>query len=116
MPQTPSGDARPQLHWNVGYWVVAVLLLLWLQSLWQTSRSVEPVPYSQFEQALAQGRIADVKIGDTTITGRLKEPVGNGKTTIVAVRVEPDLAGRLEKYGVPYTRVVESTFLRDLLS
>lgn len=116
MPTPPSGNTRPQLHWNVGYWVVAGLLLLWLQSLWQSTRSVEAVPYSQFEQALAEGRIADVRIGDTAITGRLKDPGANGKTVIVAVRVEPDLAGRLEKYGVPYTRVVESTLLRDLFS
>src|SRR5690606_5503390 len=31
-------------------------------------------------------------------------------------RVEPETAERLEKYGVPYRRVIESTFLRDLLS
>lgn len=116
MPIAPSPDTRPQLHWNVGYWVVAGLLLLWLQGLWQSSRSVEAVPYSQFEQALADGLVADVRIGDTTITGRLKDPGANGKTTIVAIRVEPDLAGRLEKHGVPYTRVVESTLLRDLFS
>ena len=47
--------------------------------------------------------------------GRLKSPDGR-KTTMVAVRVEPDLAARLEKFGVPYARVVENTFLRDLLS
>ncbi len=39
-----------------------------------------------------------------------------GKTTIVATRVEPDLAERLSKYEVPYARVVESTWLRDVLS
>lgn len=116
MRMPPTGDTRPQLHWNVGYWVVAGLLLLWLQGIWQSTRSVEAVPYSQFEQALAEGRVADVKIGDTTITGRLKEPAANGKTAIVAIRVEPDLATRLEKYGVPYTRIVESTLLRDLFS
>ena len=112
----PSGDTRPQLHWNVGYWMVAALLVVWLQGLWQSTRSVEPVPYSEFELALSQGRVAEVTIGDTTVTGRLKEPGANGKTSIVAVRVEPALAGRLEKYEVPYTRVVESTLLRDLFS
>ena len=34
----------------------------------------------------------------------------------MATRVEPELAARLEKFDVPYTRVVESTLLRDLLS
>ena len=53
---------------------------------------------------------------DRTVTGRLKSPDSRGKTTIVATRVEPDLAERLSKYDVPYARVVESTWLRDVLS
>jgi cell division protease FtsH len=109
-----NGD--PKLRWNVGYWVVAALALLWIQSLWQAARTIEPVPYSQFETELAQGRVAEVTIGDATITGRLKQPGASGKSVIVATRVEPALAERLSKYDVPYTRVVESTFLRDLLS
>ncbi|HAN6646673.1 TPA: AAA family ATPase, partial [Escherichia coli] len=53
---------------------------------------------------------------DRTVTGRLKSPDSRGKTTIVATRVEPDLADRLSKYDVPYARVLESTWLRDVLS
>ncbi|MCW5611517.1 MAG: ATP-dependent zinc metalloprotease FtsH [Rubrivivax sp.] len=106
----------PKTSWNVGYWLLAMLALLWFQSVWQATRTVEPVPYSQFEQALAEGRIAEVVIGETTITGRLKSPEPGGRTAIVATRVEPELAERLAKYEVPYTRVVESTWLRDILS
>ena len=101
--------------WNLGYWAVAAMLLLLLQDLWQSAGQVESVPYSAFEQALADGRIADVVISANAVMGRLKSPDGR-KTTMVAVRVEPDLAARLEKFGVPYARVVENTFLRDLLS
>ena len=103
-------------QWNTGYWIVALLLLLSLQSYWQTAKTVEPVPYSEFEKALAEGRVAEVVVSDRTVTGRLKSPDSRGKTTIVATRVEPDLADRLSKYDVPYARVLESTWLRDLLS
>ena len=106
----------PKTSWNVGYWVLAFVLVLWFQNVWQTARTVEPVPYSAFEQALAEGRVAEVIVGETTITGRLKTPDASGKTVIVANRVEPQLAERLSRYDVPYTRVVESTWLRDLLS
>lgn len=99
--------------WNVGYWMLAIFALFTLQSVWQTQRTVEPVPYSEFEQALQAGKIADVVVGDTTITGKLKSPEGS-KTVLVANRVDPAMAERLSKYDVPYTRVVESTFLRDL--
>lgn len=107
---------EPQQRWNIGYWILALSLLLVLQSWWQTQQTVETVPYSAFEQALEEGRIAEVQIGDKLITGRLKTPEPNGKTVLVATRVEPDVAARLDTYKVPYTRVYESTFLRDLLS
>ncbi|MFH2376272.1 ATP-dependent metallopeptidase FtsH/Yme1/Tma family protein [Hafnia paralvei] len=103
-------------QWNTGYWIVALLLLLSLQRYWQTAKTVEPVPYSEFEKALDEGRVAEVLVSDRTVTGRLKSPDSRGKTTIVATRVEPDLADRLSKYDVPYARVLESTWLRDVLS
>ena len=34
-------------QWNTGYWIVALLLLLSLQSYWQTAKTVEPVLISQ---------------------------------------------------------------------
>nr|WP_240126988.1 ATP-dependent zinc metalloprotease FtsH [Thermomonas alba] len=103
-------------QWNAGYWIVAALLMLMLQGYWQTAKTIEPVPYSEFEKALAEKRVAEVLVTDHTLTGRLKSPDSHGKTAIVATRVEPDLAERLSRYGVPYARVVESTWWRDLLS
>src|SRR3989338_8709821 len=105
-----------KMQWNLGYWLLALLALTWAQSVWQTARTVEAVPYSAFEQALADGRVAEVIIGETTITGTLKTSEPDGKTTIVANRVEGDLVERLSRHGVPYRRVVESPLLRDLLS
>ncbi len=105
-----------QKQWNMLYWVFAAIMLLIAQDWWQASRSIEQVPYSEFEQALKEGRVAEVMVTDKVLTGKLKSPDAKGKTMIVATRVEPDLAARLSEYGVPYRRVIESTFLRDLLS
>ncbi|MFZ5487172.1 MAG: ATP-dependent zinc metalloprotease FtsH [Pseudomonadota bacterium] len=102
-------------RWNATYWLIALLAMFALQSIWQT-RQIEPVPYSEFEKALADGKVAEVVIGERTLTGRLKQPEANGKTVLVATRVEPDLAEQLSKYNVTYTRVVESTLLRDIIS
>lgn len=110
VPQNPNS----KLRWNLGYWVLAILGLLVLQALWQ-GRTVAPVPFSQFQQELAAGRIAEVVIRDTTVTGKLKE-ARDGKTTIVANRVTPAEADWLEQYKVPYSRAIESTWLRDLMS
>lgn len=101
--------------WNMGYWLVVFMLLFLLQDIWRNVGGMQTVPYSEFEHALSEGRIAEVTVSERTLIGRLKTAEGN-KTLLVAVRVEPELAARLEKYNVPYTRVVESTLLRDLMS
>jgi len=106
----------PKTQWHIGYWLLALLALLSLQSLWQARTAVEVVPYSEFQQALRDGRIAEVMIGDTTVTGVLRTPDPGGRTALVANRVEPQLVERLEAHGVRYTRVVGGTLLRDLLS
>jgi cell division protease FtsH len=100
---------------NIGYWVVAFLLVVWGQAIWQGAAQTEAVPYSAFEQALADGRIQDVTVTELTLVGKLKTPEG-GKTTLMAVRVEPELVAWLDKYKVPYTRVMESTWLHSLMS
>ena len=98
----PSPDRKT--GWNIGYWLLAIAALMWFQSAWQTARTVEAVPYSQFQKALAEGKVAEVVVGETTITGKLKAPEGN-KTVIVANRVEPELAKDLGQYGVTYTQI-----------
>lgn len=101
--------------WTAVYWLAALMLLVSLQDVWKSATQVEAVPYSEFEKALEQGRIAKVTISDQYVTGQLKSPEGR-KTALVANRVEPALAERLERWEVPYTRVVQSTLLRDILS
>jgi cell division protease FtsH len=102
-------------RFNLLYFLFALLGLWMVQQWWHQAQSVEVVPYSQFEAMLAEGRLAEVAVGDSLITGKLKVADG-AKTTVAANRVEPDVAERLAKYGVPYTRVHEPTFLRDILS
>jgi len=104
-----------QTQFNLAYLIFAVFALLLVQQWWQQAQTVEVVPFSEFEQLLKEGKIAEVLVSERHITGRLKNPEGR-KTVAIANRVEPDLAEWLSKYGVPYTRVVESTFLRDVLS
>jgi len=102
-------------QFNVAYLIFALLAVLLLQQWWTQAQQTEVVPYSEFEQLLEQNRISEVLVSEQRITGKLRQPEG-GKSVVVANLVPPDLAGRLSKYGVPYTRVHESTFVRDLLS
>ncbi len=102
-------------RFNLLYFLFAIVALLLVQQWWQAAQTIEVLPYSEFEKLLAEGRIAEVAVGERHITGKLKSPEGR-KSTVVAYRVEPGLAERLSKYGVPYSQVHESTLLRDILS
>src|SRR3989449_3675509 len=102
-------------QFNLAYLLFALIAMLALQQWWQQAQTVEVVPYSEFEKLLAEHRIDEVVISDQRITGKLKS-AEVGKPVAVANLVPPDLAERLSKYDVKYTRVYESTFLRDLLS
>ena len=100
---------------NIAYLIFALFAIMLVQQWWHQVQTVEVVPYSQFEKLLADNQISEVLVSDQTITGKLKSPQA-GKSTVVANIVEPELADRLAKYDVKFTRVYESTFLRDLLS
>jgi cell division protease FtsH len=102
-------------QFNVGYLLFALLGIFILQQWWQQAQTIEVVPYSEFEHLLAEQKISEVVVSDSRITGKLKAPEGN-KKTVVANLVPPEIADRLSKYDVQYTRVQESTFLRDVLS
>jgi cell division protease FtsH len=102
-------------RFNVIYLLFALLAILMLQQWWQTAQTTEVVPYSEFEKLLQQDKIAEVTVSDQRIIGKLKTPE-NGKTVAVANLVPPEIAERLDKYGVKYTRVNENTLFRDILS
>jgi cell division protease FtsH len=100
---------------NIAYLIFAFFAIMLVQQWWHQVQTVEVVPYSQFEQLLSEGRISEVIVSDQTVTGKLKSPQGK-KDVVVSNIVQPELADRLSKYNVKFTRVYQSTFLRDLLS
>jgi cell division protease FtsH len=105
-----------QTKFQIGYWVLALFAILMLQSAIGTMRQVAPIPYSDFERYLEEGKVAEVAVSDNYIQGRLKEPLPDGKQEFVTTRVEPGFAQQLQEHGVTFTGQIESTFLADLLS
>jgi cell division protease FtsH len=101
---------------NLWYLILAVLAVIWVREAWISSQEIEPLAYSEFLQMLEQGKIDEVVIRGNVIQGNLKEPLPKGEKKFVTTRVEPDLAQQLAPYNVRFRGVVESTFLRDVLS
>ncbi|WP_420887887.1 ATP-dependent zinc metalloprotease FtsH [Bradyrhizobium yuanmingense] len=92
------------------------MLLVVLQFLFTTYNSIETIPYSQFEQLLAQDKIAEVSVSPDMIQGKLKEQLPSGKSGFVTARVDMALAEKLAQKGVSVTGVPASGGLQSLLS
>ncbi len=106
-------DKKTQLH--IWYFILAMLGILVLQSLWGQGQQVEVIPYSRFQALLEEGRIAEITVSENHIRGRLSEPLSDGRTHFQTNRVEWDVAKDLAKYGVTFAGQIESTALRDIL-
>jgi cell division protease FtsH len=105
-----------KIHINFWYVIAAILLMLWFQSLYLATTKSTPIPYSRFQTLLNEDKVAEIGITQNYIQGTLKEAQPDGLKDFVTTRVEPDLAQSLDKHRVVYTGVIESTWLRDLLS
>src|SRR5437764_6580258 len=105
-----------QSWFNLWYVIFAVLGVLWLRDIYVTATQVKPVPYSEFEKDLKAGEIKDIAISNNVIQGTYRNPRPDNRTRFVTTRVDPDLAKELSQYNVEYSGVIESTFLRDILS
>jgi cell division protease FtsH len=100
---------------NLIYVVLALIGVVLLRDLWVQMQTIEPIPYSRFEQYLDQGLVRDVVVGEDYIRGNFTQPQ-NGKTQFVTTPVDPRLADRLRGKGIEFTGAIENTWLSTLLS
>ena len=60
-------------HINFWYFVVAFLLVLFIQQWWGETNQVETISYSEFQSLLEAGKIDEIAIADNNIRGKLVE-------------------------------------------
>jgi len=88
---------------NVIYAILAVLALLAVQGYIERAQQVERVPYSTFKEYLNEGRVDDLRITESEITGAFVDPEEGDPSRFVTARVDPDFARQLEEQGVEFT-------------
>jgi len=104
-------------HINFWYIIGVVLAMMLIQDVYLASRKLTPIPYSQFEQLVDEGKVKEVWISQNQIQGTLTEALPDGTKDFVTTRVQPpELAENLTKHGVIYSGVIESHWIADLLS
>jgi cell division protease FtsH len=124
---------EPKQQFSIWYFIVAFLLIVALQEYVFAPAQVNNLPYSDFKALLKAGKISNVGIGETVITGTLNneglegvvagetaerlKKLGKGDHRFTAVRVaDPALVQELEAAKVRFTGQVESKWLSMLLS
>ena len=106
---------QKKLQFSLWYFVFALLAIFTLHDLWVQVRTVEPVPYSEFQRMVKAGEVSEIAITENAIQGTLKKPLEDGRQKFVTTRVDPALAKDLSQYDVKFTGIVENTLLRDIL-
>jgi cell division protease FtsH len=113
MPSMPP--VQPRHTFSIGYFVLAALALVWLQSI--LAPQAKQLPYSEFKTLVEQGRVGKVLISDTLIRGELKADEDGQPKSFVTVRVPDDqLVSELQAKGVLYEGQYESPLLNAILS
>jgi cell division protease FtsH len=81
--------------------VFAALLVLSLFGR-QAGQDVKTIPYSEFQSQLAAGKLDQLTVTASEISGHYKAPASGAPSQFVTERVDPDLAADLNHAGVTY--------------
>ncbi|NGZ07995.1 MAG: ATP-dependent metallopeptidase FtsH/Yme1/Tma family protein [Nitrospira sp. LK70] len=107
-----------KVSFSIWYILLAIMAVVIVHDFIHALNKIEELPYSEFKRLVDAGKVAEVSVTSQVLTGKLK-PEGESKEqqAFATVRVEdPDLVRELNRHGVTFTGVIESTFWRDLLS
>src|SRR5438034_537953 len=107
---------KKETQYHAWYWIAAIAVMMVIQAVFAAYTQVQTIPYSEFQDDLKAGKIAEVRVSGNYIQGKFKEPDKSGYTDFITTRVDATTAEELSKYNVKFAGAIESTLLRDLLS
>ena len=101
-----------QRQFSIWYMFIALWALILLQTFLPSLFNPTEIPYSEFKESVAAGKVTEVAVSPQIIHGKLKED-----KVFHTIRIEdPDLLRNLAEHHVKVTGVIESTLFRDVLS
>ncbi|WGF87574.1 ATP-dependent zinc metalloprotease FtsH [Marinivivus vitaminiproducens] len=101
---------------NLWFVVVAIGFLFAFQYFYEQSQRVEPIPYSRFEEYVAQDRIAELEVTESRIVGRLRDPREGERAYFSTYRVDPELAQKLSGHDVVVYGATDHSAIGTVLS
>src|SRR2546430_3836245 len=107
---------KRETQYHAWYWIAAIAAVMIIQAIFASYTQIQTIPYSEFQDDLKAGKIAEVRVSGNYIQGKFKEDDAKGYTDFITTRVDATTADELSKYNVKFAGAIESTLLRDLLS
>jgi cell division protease FtsH len=107
-----------KLSFSILYVFLAIFLVVLMHDFIVATQKPEELPYSEFRTLVAAGKVAEVAVTHQRLVGKLKlEEGAKEQKYFTTIRVEdPDLIRELNAHNVTFTGVIETTFLRDIIS
>ena len=124
---------EPKQQFSIWYFLIAFLVIVALQEYVLSPLHINNLPYSDFKLLLKAGKLRDIGLGETVVSGTLLNEglervlagetaerlgkLGKGEHRFTAVRVnDPALVQELEAAKVRYSGQTDSKWLTTLLS
>ncbi len=104
-------EIKREHHINFWYIIAAFMAVMLIQSLFIQTTQTKTISYSDFEQLVDQGKVSDLVVGDTEITGTLKDAKPNEPQYFSTYRVPTDLADRLTNAKLSFSGEPPPSFL-----
>jgi cell division protease FtsH len=90
-------DIKREHQINFWYLIAAIIAVLLIQDLLLQQTHTKTIPYSEFQELVDQGKVTDLVVGPSQITGSFKEPADPSVPHFATNRVDSALAERLAK-------------------
>ncbi len=107
-----------KISFSIWYVFLAIWAVILVHDFIQAMQRIEELPYSDFRTLVAADKVEEVTVTHQALTGKLKqEESAKEQKPFTTIRVEdPDLVKELNAHHVKFTGVIESTFLKDIIS
>src|SRR5438067_6174449 len=99
---------KKETQYHTWYWIAAIAAMMVIQAIFASVTQIAQIPYSEFQDDLKAGKIAEVRVSGNYIQGKFKEPDPQGRSDFIATRVDQQTAQELEKYNVKFAGAIES--------
>ncbi len=97
------------------WWVLGFLLLMAVGQAYFLAPAGQAVSYSEFKQAVRSGQVAEVTVGEQTISGQYKKETNGGRSFNTNRIEDPKLVEDLDAAGVKYAGEFVSRWLPEIL-